>query len=99
MMERLLKCGSFYEVQSNVKISCAEELLRLINVTQTNMTPLHKLYFMYCSFKGTIALEFLDQVPDLDTILVPTSGGGMVSGIAIAAKSIKPDIKGKHFTL
>lgn len=43
--------------------------------------------------QGTIALEFLDQVPELDAILVPTSGGGMISGIAIAAKTIKPDIK------
>lgn len=44
--------------------------------------------------QGTIALEFLEQVPDLDAILVPTSAGGMVAGIAIAAKSKKPGIKG-----
>lgn len=43
--------------------------------------------------QGTIALEFLEQVPELDAILVPTSGGGMIAGIAIAAKSVKPDIK------
>lgn len=43
--------------------------------------------------QGTIALEFLEEVPELDAILVPASKGGMVSGIAIAAKSIKPDIK------
>lgn len=43
--------------------------------------------------QGTIAVEFLKQVPDLDAILVPVSGGGMTSGIAIAAKTIKPDIK------
>jgi threonine dehydratase len=39
-------------------------------------------------------VEFLEQVPELDAILVPSSGGGMVAGIAIAAKSIKPDVKG-----
>ncbi|KAL4223179.1 hypothetical protein ACF0H5_016651 [Mactra antiquata] len=43
--------------------------------------------------QGTMAVEFLEQVPQLDAILVPTSGGGMVSGIAIAGKSIKPDLK------
>ncbi|KAJ8312418.1 hypothetical protein KUTeg_009791 [Tegillarca granosa] len=43
--------------------------------------------------QGTIAVEFLEQVPDLDAILVPVSGGGMTSGIAIAAKAIKPEIK------
>ncbi|XP_046379215.2 probable serine racemase [Haliotis rufescens] len=43
--------------------------------------------------QGTIAVELLEQVPELDAILVPISGGGMSSGIAIAAKAIKPEIK------
>ncbi|XP_012946291.1 probable serine racemase [Aplysia californica] len=43
--------------------------------------------------QGTIAVELLEQVPFLDAILVPISGGGMSSGICIAAKTIKPDIK------
>lgn len=43
--------------------------------------------------QGTIGIEFLDQVPDLDAIVVPISGGGMTSGIAVAAKSLKPGIK------
>lgn len=46
--------------------------------------------------KGTIATEFLNQVPQLDAIFVPVSGGGMAAGIAVAAKAIKPDIKGKR---
>ena len=40
-----------------------------------------------------MALEFLEQVPDLDAILVPVSAGGMLAGICVAAKSIKPNIK------
>ncbi|XP_076040662.1 serine racemase-like isoform X1 [Oratosquilla oratoria] len=43
--------------------------------------------------QGTIALELLEQVPDLDAILVPISGGGMTSGIAVATKSINPKCK------
>jgi serine racemase len=43
--------------------------------------------------QGTIGLEFLEQVPELDVILVPVSGGGMISGIAIAAKHLRPEIK------
>lgn len=43
--------------------------------------------------QGTIALEMLAQVPDLDTLLVPIGGGGLISGVAVAAKALKPDIR------
>ncbi|MBL8881522.1 MAG: threonine ammonia-lyase [Hyphomicrobium sp.] len=43
--------------------------------------------------QGTIALEMLARVPDLDTLVVPIGGGGLISGIAVAAKSLKPDIR------
>ncbi len=45
------------------------------------------------SGQGTAALEFLEQQPDLDVILVPVGGGGLLSGTAISAKSLKPDIE------
>ncbi|KAI3784431.1 hypothetical protein L1987_43530 [Smallanthus sonchifolius] len=45
------------------------------------------------SGQGTVALEFLDEVPELDTLIVPISGGGLISGVAIAAKSINPTIR------
>jgi threonine dehydratase len=43
--------------------------------------------------QGTIGLELLAAVPDLDDIVVPIGGGGIISGIAIAAKALKPDIR------
>ena len=43
--------------------------------------------------QGTIGLEMLEANPKLDTILVPIGGGGMITGISIAAKAIKPDIR------
>jgi len=43
--------------------------------------------------QGTAALEFLADVPDLDFLLVPVSGGGLISGMAIAAKSLRPGIR------
>lgn len=43
--------------------------------------------------QGTIALEMLAAVPDLDVLIVPIGGGGLISGMAIAAKTLKPDIE------
>jgi len=43
--------------------------------------------------QGTIAVELLEQIPELDAILVPVSGGGLISGIALYAKRINPNIR------
>ncbi len=43
--------------------------------------------------QGTVALEMLEDVPELDMLIVPVGGGGLVSGMAVAAKSIKPRIR------
>ena len=43
--------------------------------------------------QGTIALEILEELPETDIILVPIGGGGLISGIACAAKIVKPEIK------
>ena len=43
--------------------------------------------------QGTVACEMLEQVPDLDAIVVPIGGGGLIAGMATAAKAIKPGIE------
>ena len=43
--------------------------------------------------QGTIALELIEQIPDLDVIVVPIGGGGLISGIAYTAKTLNPHIK------
>ncbi len=43
--------------------------------------------------QGTAALEFLEEIPDLDMICTAVSGGGLLSGTAIAAKSLRPEIQ------
>ncbi|WCJ26248.1 L-threonine dehydratase catabolic TdcB [Euphorbia peplus] len=45
------------------------------------------------SGQGTVALELLEQVQQIDTIVVPISGGGLISGVALAAKAINPSIR------
>lgn len=45
------------------------------------------------SGQGTISLELLDQAPQIDTIIVPISGGGLISGVALGAKSKNPAIR------
>ncbi len=43
--------------------------------------------------QGTIGFEILEDAPNLDTIVVPIGGGGLISGIATAVKSVKPDVE------
>lgn len=43
--------------------------------------------------QGTVACEMLEQEPDLDVIIVPIGGGGLIAGIATAAKAIKPEVQ------
>ena len=43
--------------------------------------------------QGTIGLELIDQVPELDTVLIPIGGGGLASGIALALRALKPDLR------
>lgn len=43
--------------------------------------------------QGTIGLEILEDLPDVDTVIVPLSGGGLISGIALALKSADPSIR------
>ncbi len=42
--------------------------------------------------QGTIGLEMLESMPLVDTVIVPTSGGGLIGGIALAIKALKPDV-------
>ena len=41
---------------------------------------------------GTVGLEIIEQVPDLDAVLVPVGGGGLIAGVALAIKSLLPGV-------
>jgi threo-3-hydroxy-L-aspartate ammonia-lyase len=56
------------------------------------MVPAYDDYFIMAG-QGTCGLEFLEEIPDLDVVLTPCSGGGLFAGVSTAAKSIKPSLK------
>lgn len=61
---------------------------------QTGATFLHPFDDKYViAGQGTIGLEILEDIPDIDIVLVPIGGGGIIAGIAKAIKSLKPNTK------
>jgi threonine dehydratase/serine racemase len=67
-------------------------LARLL--AETGATPLHPYdQDEVIAGQGTIALELLADAPDLDAIVAPVGGGGLVSGLAIAATALRPGIR------
>jgi threonine dehydratase len=61
---------------------------------QRNLTFIHPYDDpLVIAGQGTIALEMLGAAPEIDTLLVPIGGGGLISGMAIAAKALRPDVR------
>jgi threonine dehydratase len=48
---------------------------------------------MVMAGQGTVALEILQSAPEVDTLVVPIGGGGLISGVSVAARSLRPDIR------
>ncbi|ELK46513.1 threonine ammonia-lyase [Halobacillus sp. BAB-2008] len=66
----------------------------LIEQERTGATFLHPFDdYEVMAGQATVAVEMLQQQPDLDRIFVPVGGGGLISGIAFAAKQLKPEIR------
>lgn len=68
------------------------EVDRLINEEQMIMLPPFD-HADVIAGQGTLALEILEDLPDTQSIFIPLSGGGLAAGVALAAKTIAPDIK------
>lgn len=61
---------------------------------ETGMTFIHPYDDdLVMAGQGTIGLEILDQLPDVEAVIVPVGGGGLLSGVAFAIKSLRPDVK------
>lgn len=43
--------------------------------------------------QGTLGLEIVEQVPDIDAVVVPIGGGGLIAGVALAVKTLQPNVE------
>ncbi len=82
--EVVLKGNNYDEAYAHAKLVAAENGMTFVHPFEDDDV---------IAGQGTIALEILAKEPDIDTIVVPVGGGGLISGIAIAAKALKPSIR------
>src|ERR1044071_7301196 len=79
----------FYDSQKQDREAFALDLAERERLV---MVPPYDDYFVLAG-QGTCGLELLEEVPDLDCVLAPCSGGGLFAGVATAAKAINPKIR------
>jgi threonine dehydratase/serine racemase len=80
-------------VPSDTAVSAREQKLAEV-LAATGATPLHPYdHADVIAGQGTAALELLEDVPDLDALVVPVGGGGLISGCAVAARALRPGIR------
>jgi len=79
-------------VECEAQVESREKTLQEVQKA-TGATVIHPYNdYRIISGQGTVALELLEQVPDLDIVLVPIGGGGLISGIAVAVSEISSKI-------
>lgn len=84
--------GSEVVIHGDVYDEAYSKAMELSN--EKGLTFVHAFddYDVICG-QGTIGLEILEELEDVDEILVPIGGGGLISGIALAVKSLKPEVE------
>lgn len=79
----------FKGTQTGERVALARQL-----VEEKGYTLIHShADFHVLAGQGTIALEILEDEPDMDVIVTPVGGGGLISGVSIAAKGLKPSVR------
>jgi len=76
---------------SNYDEACEEALRRCVEEGRTFIHPFDDAEII--NGQGTIGLELLEQVPDLEAVVIPIGGGGLISGVACALKETNPRIR------
>ena len=83
---RVVKCEPTQQARTQVSLECAEQMGGAAFIH-----PYDDPFVL--AGQGTIGLELLEQHPEMDAVLVPVSGGGMIGGIALAIKALRPDVR------
>ncbi len=90
--EKIRAWGANLIIEGDFFEECARVAQGLVE--SQGLTYLHPFADpMVMAGQGTVALEMLEQDPDIDTILIAIGGGGLISGMAVAAKALKPSIR------
>lgn len=84
--------GSEVVLHGNVYDEAYGKAMELAQEHNYTFVHAYNDYDVLCG-QGTIALEILKDLPEIDEILVPVGGGGLISGIALAAKALKPNVR------
>lgn len=91
-VDGILALGAEVVIAGKSQDDALKESLRLVNQDGlVEISPFDDPYVI--AGQGTVGLEILQARPDIETLLVPLSGGGLAAGVAAAARAIKPDIK------
>ena len=91
-VDRTRRLGANIVLHGRNISDCAEKVREIVE--ETGVVLIHPYDDpAIIAGQGTIGLEMLADAPDLETLVVPIGGGGLVAGIAVAAKAIKPDIR------
>lgn len=91
-VEKIRELGAEPYVAGKSQDEAEEHYLRIMQ--ERNMVPVVPFDHPHVvSGQGTIGLELLKQLPFLDVVIVPLSGGGLLAGIALAVKSLKPEVE------
>jgi len=81
--EVILHGETFFEASALAKKLCRQRRLTLIHPYDDKLV---------IAGQGTVALEFLAQQPGLEALIVPVGGGGLLAGMAVAAKALRPEV-------
>lgn len=82
------------DIQQVGKVYDDTHRLAMDEMEKSNMTYIDSCSdVQLISGQGTVGLEIMEQNPEIDTIIVPIGGGGLITGVSVAAKHIKPGIK------